>query len=1062
MKKKITLMLSCLLFLSMQIVTAQRQITGTVTSSEDGGSLPGVSVIEKGTSNGVITDMNGNYKISVSEGKVTLVFSFVGMATKEVVTEKSTELNVVLEPEDVGLDEVVVTALGISREKKALGYAAATVGSEEFERNSTDDPMSALKGKVAGVAISSGGGMPGASTKVIIRGYTSISGGNNPLYVVDGVPINNGMRTGTDGLDFGNRANDINPNDIESVTVLKGAAATAQYGPRGSNGVVMITTKKGKSQEGLTVEYNTAVTVSDILRTPTMQNTFGQGWSGHWADDENGSWGPKMDGKIRAWGNVVDNKQKIKPFSPAEKNFYEFYDFGKQFTNSISLSGGDAKTTFYTSYSNATADGIIPTDVDRNVKHTFRFNGSRKGKIVEANASMNYIRRDGKLTPDGWGGSNAAANLFSELLQIPRDFSIVDFEDYKDDPFNTLGEFYTPYAFNPYYAVNENQAKFYENRVYGNLSLDFKITDWLTAKYRIGADASSFNQKQWEAIMRFPPGSTNDIKSVTENPGMVSDENRTTTQINNDFFITADKTFGDIGVRGMLGFQTYQEEYKRVTGTANSLVIPEFYDISNTDIEKIAETYIREKRTYAYLGEVNFSYKNFAYLNITGRQEYSSTLPKDNNSFFYPSASLSLLLNEVVPGLNRYAQLAKLRVSWGQAGNDAAPYLIDPIFYSTSVWIPFSQLLFPMNGVGAFEKGNVIGNPNLEPEITTEKEVGVELSLLNNRIAVDFSYYNRVSDGQILQNDIAPSSGFLEQVINFGEVENKGIELLATVVPVRTKDLEWSVTANFTKNKNEVLDLPGDETEIQIQRAYSVEMVAIEGKPIGVLRAPDYQRDDEGHIIVNASNGLPEATSEFTEIGNIQPDYILGLSSAVSYKGLSFAITLDIRQGGYMYSGTKDLHTFVGNAPYTTYNERQPFIIPNSVKENPLYTEGSDVPQYIENDVPVTMTNINAYYYHSQNDVANRDRVIDRSYVKLRDISIAYDIPKKFIDFGRVKLKGLQVVLSGRNLLLWTPDGNTVVDPESTSFGNDLTSEFGEFRTGPTVRSFNASLRIKL
>lgn len=1042
-------------------VYAQKTINGTVTSAADGTTLPGVSVVVKGTTIATVTDIDGKYVLNnVPDDASALVFAFMGMKTQEVALS-GTIVDCALEKEDVTLDEVIVTALGLTRSEKTIGYSATNVDGEDFEKNSSVNVMNSLQGKVAGVAVTSGGGSPGASTKVIIRGYSSVSGNNNPLYVVDGVPIDNSTRTGAnDGLDFGNRGNDINPNDIESMTILKGAAATAQYGPRGANGVIMITTKKGKLNQGLNVSINSAFTTSDILRTPQMQNTFGQGWSGHWADDENGSWGPKMDGEVRAWGKVYDNSQQIKPFSPAEYNMYEFYDYGTQLDNSVSVSGGDDVSTFYLSYGNSTIDGVIPTDVDSYDKNTIRVNAKRNGDRINVSASTSYVRTDGSLVPDGWGGSNSAANLYSELLQIPRDFSIVDFKDYQNNPFNSLDYFYTPYAFNPYFSLNENQANFYENRFYGNVTFELKITDWLNFSYRPGVDVSSLGVKQWEAIMTFSPESPYSGDVVTENPGYVREETRLTTEINQDFILAANKTFGDFNVNGLLGYQTYQRDYKRLTSEVNSLVIPYFYDLGNTDSNKDTETYTFQKRMYGMFGQAELGYKDFGTLTLTGRQDYSSTLPADNNSFFYPSASLAIIVNNIVPAIDDFAKLFKVRASWGQAGNDADPYLIDPVMASANVWIPFGDIAFPLGGIGAFEKGNVIGNPELKPEITTEQEVGLALNLFDNRVNFDVALYNRITDGQILQVVIPASSGFSHQVINFGEVQNKGLELLATVVPVRTNSFEWAVTVNYTNNTNEVLDLPGDQTELVIQRAYDVEMVAIEGQPLGIIRAPEYLTDEEGRVIVNGTTGIPLSTTEKTNIGDIQDDFILGLTNTLSFKGLSFGFTIDTRQGGYMYSGTADLHYFVGNATQSTFNERQPFIIPNSVKENPYYDESdANSDMYVENDVPITMQNINAFYYHSTNAASNRDRVIPRSYTKLRNVSLSYDIPTKLL--ANLKIKGLSVGVSGNNLLLWTPTENNFVDPESTSFGNDLSGAFGEFRTGPTIRSFTGNVRIR-
>jgi len=1040
------------------------QIRGTVTAAEDGVPIPGVYVLIKGTNVGTATDANGTYQMSVP-ANATIVFSSVGYQSQEIVLAGQKVLDVVLATDVTQVDEVVVTALGIRRSEKSLGYAATSVSSEQFEKSSQIDAMNALQGRVAGVQISTGGGMPGASTKVIIRGYSSLAS-NSPLYVVDGVPIDNSSRVSVfnqggrgEGLDFGNRANDINPNDIESTNILKGAAATALYGSSASAGAIIITTKKGKQGDKLRIDVNSSITTSDVIRIPQMQNTFGQGWSGLWAVDENGSWGPKMGGQLRAWGNVYNNSQKTKNFSPVEDNVYDFYEYGTQYNNSISLSGGNANTTYYLSYTNVNGDGVIPDDVDKNKKNALTLTATTKGKRLSASTSIFYVNRKGSLTPDGYGGSNAAANLYSEILQIPRDFSIVDFKDYKNDPFNTLDYYFTPYAFNPYFAIHENLSNFFENRVYGNFDAGYELFSWLSAKWTVGADVSNFNRTDHEAIMSFSPGTPQFIKRVTPNPGNVLEQNRINENLNSNFrLIIAKDLNANFKLDAVLGYDVIQRKFKLQDASIASLVIPGFYNLDNTDGLKAGETYQSTKRQYAYYGQATLGMKEMAYLTLSARQEYSSTLPKNANSYFYPSANVALLLDQMIPSLKNVGMI-KIRAAYGKAGNDAPVYYIDPYFTGAEVIGPYSSTTFPLSGVGAFEKGNQIGNQKLKPEITTETELGFDIRVLDNRVNLDLSLYRKVSDGQILRVDVAPSSGFQTQIVNFGEVENKGIEIGLGTVPVRTQNFQWELGGTFTKNRSEVLSLPGDAGEFVIHTVYGVQMVAIEGKPLGILRAPDYVRDAQGHVVVNSTSGIPQGTTDKTEVGGILPKFTVGITNALSYKNFELSWLIDWRKGGYFYSGTADLHYFVGNATQSTFNDRQPFIIPNSVKDNPYWDGVDPATQYVENDIPINMTNNNAFYYPSSNPVAERDRIIPRDYVKLRDVNLTYTIPTKYVSKLRI-VEGASITLSGRNLLMFTPKDNNFVDPEGTSFGNDLISEFGEFRTGPTVRSFTASLRI--
>jgi TonB-linked SusC/RagA family outer membrane protein len=1064
--RKIMLMLAFFFLLGMQVY-AQKTVTGTVTSADDGSTFPGVSVVVKGTTVGTVTDIDGKYTLNVPSDGTYLVFSFVGMVTQEVTISGSV-VNCILVTEALSLEEIVVTAVGIKRDEKSLGYSATKVGGEEFERSSSRDAMNSLQGKVAGVSVTSGGGMPGASTKVIIRGYSSLTGNNNPLYVVDGVPIDNSSRVdgeASTGLDFGNRANDINPNDIESMTILKGASATALYGSRASSGVIVITTKSGKNNTGLTVEYNTSASVSDVLRLPEMQNTFGQGWDGTWVDDENGSWGSKFDGVVRPWGNVYNNSQKLREYSAIEDNLYEFYEYGKQFSNSLSLTGGTDKSSFYFSYGNTSADGIVPTDADHNKKNTLKFNGSTSGKYLTANVNVSYINRNGSLNPDGNGGTSSAANIYSEVLQVPRNFSFVEFEDYLNDPFNTLDYYFTPYAFNPYYALNENKSAYMENRFYGSFSLDCKINDWINATYRVGVDASDFNRNEWESIMEFTPGTPQFIKQTSTNPGYYLEQTSTTTSFNQALMLTASKDIGDFTIDGTLGYDVNSYDYKLLQSEINSLVIPYFYNIENSSTPPVSVTDIAKKRQYAYFATFTFDYSDFVYLNLTAREEFSSTLPADNNSFFYPSASLSFLVDKLIPSASSFADMLKIRVSWGQAGKDAQPYRIFPVYGSTAVANPYGNLIFPLNGVGAFELSNRIGNLNLQPEITTEQEIGFDFRFFKSRLTIDASLYNKVSDGQILDVDIAPSSGFSQQVINFGKVQNKGLELLVGLTPVKKDNFTWNLLVNFTKNNSLVLELPdGASEQILYSLSYGVDLVAIEGEPLGIYKTYDYarvdQNDHDSPIICSSETGLPTYATDYVPVGDINPDYILGATNSFNFlKDFDFSFTLDYRPGGMFYSGTADLNYFTGNATQTTFNDRQPFLVENSVILNPAYESDNTQPQYLENNVFINVANIGDYYYHTNNPVSNMMRLLPRDYFKVRDISLAYTLPSKVI--SKIKLQSVQLVLSANNVWLWTPAENNFVDPESTSFGNDLISEFGEFRTAPTVRSFTASLRVK-
>jgi len=1046
--KKLMFLFAFFALLGVQI-NAQTTITGTVTSAEDGAPVPGATVRAKGfTDVGTITTIDGKYSLQVPNGATALVFSFVGMKTMELPVN-GTVVDAVLQSEDVTVGDVVVTAIGIKRDEKSLGYSATKVSSDDLSKSKSSSVMNSLQGKVAGVVISNTSSGPGGSTKVVLRGYSSIGGNNQPLYVVDGVPINNST-TGVTGIDFGNRANDINPDDVESMTILKGASATALYGSRASSGVIMITTKSGKgSKNKIKVEVSSTTVISDILRVPQMQNTFGQGWSGLFAYEENGSWGPKFDGKDRLWGTIVSNSRKLKPFVGLENNVKDFYENGLSFNNSVSLTGGNDKTSFYVSYSNLKEDGSLPTASDNNKRNTIALRGSTEGTKFNVSAAFNYIRRNTSSVADGRGGQTGASpTMYEELLQIPRDISIVDLKDY-NDPFNNLDNYFTVYAANPYWVLDNSRNLFREDRMFGNIGLDYKITDWMTATWRIGGDiannASAFNEERSD----FTAGGHSATFGKAPNPGWVVERSSYSQEFNSDLLLRiSPKLTDDISFNGIVGYNINQRKGKTMQTAVTDLELPNFFNLSNTKGNPTSATAAYERRLYGAFGQADFSYKNFAYLSFTARNDWSSTLPAEANSFFYPGVNVSFVFSDAIPAIADYIPYGKIRASWGKTGNDAPMYSVYPSIVSALA----GTVQFPVGGVNAYEIGNQLGNNALKPELSTELEFGCDMRFLNNRVGFDFAFYKKTTTDQILAVPISVTSGYSTQVMNFGKVENKGIEFMFNIVPIKTTDFKWDFTWTFSNNRNKVIELTEGLDEVILASAYDVSFVAIPGYSLGVFKGPAVSTDSKGRTIVNAS-GYPIPATDKEIWGTAESKYVMGFNNSFSYKNFNLGIIFDIRNGGLIYSGSSDLNIFVGNSTQTTFNERQPIIVPNSVR---LAADGVT---YIENDIPIDMNSTNAYYYHTQNKISNRLRVYDRSYMKLREVTLSYSLPKSI--FGNLPIGGIDISLVGRNLLMWTPAENNVIDPETSSFGNDLSGDFGEFRTPPSARTFAVNLKLK-
>lgn len=1048
-------------FASSELWAQTRTVTGRITSTEDGSGLPGVNVVLKGTSNGTAADVEGKYTISVPPEGGTLVFTFIGLKSQEVAIGERAVVDVAMAQDMQQLSEVVVTALGVQRKEAALGYSATTVSSQDVSQGRSFSPINGLQGKVAGVIINTGSGAPGAQTFVNIRGLNSIGGNNNPLYVVDGVPVNNSFTNVTSDpandvtrqQDFGNRANDFNPEDIESITILKSASSTAMYGSRAANGVILITTKKGKRGDGVKVDFTSSAEMQNPLRLPKVQQEFGQGWNAVNDYTQNGSWGPAFDGRNRIWGNVVDNSQQIKPYVPLPSNIKDFYETGTSYVNTLAVSGGSEKTSYYFSYGNTTQDGIVPTNADSYKRNNFSFRGTYTGKKLTITSSINYILKNSKAVTVGQGSNGAT--LFQEMIQIPNDISLVDVKDYRNK-FNNLDNFYTPYNQNPYWVLNQNGNNYIENRIQGNVTATYNFNNWLGATWRVGSDVANGQIKDWIAIANFSPTGPN--ASEINVPGTVFRRGRYAREVNSDFMITVNKDLShSLHLNGLIGNNVNQRQQDDYDASVSKLSVPDFYNLQNSSNQPSITTFQSIRRIVGLYANAELGYKDYLYLTLTARNDWSSTLPAGKNSYFYPGAAMSLVFSELLPSLQNKLSFGKLRVSVGQTGRDSDPYNIKNVFAPSNIALPFGNLKFPLNGVNAFEVSNQIGNSNLKPEITTEYEIGTELKFFQNRIGVDLSLYNKTTANQILASQLAASTGYGTQVRNFGKVQNKGIELLVTVVPIKTENFSWTLSSNWTINRNKVLELTDGLSQYLITSIYDIDFVAAKGQPIGVFRAPKDSTDGAGHVIVNGQ-GIPVPSSTKEAIGNIQSNFVTGLTNQFHYKGFNFSFTFDYRDGGKMYSYTKNLMEFVGNSTNTLYNDRQPFVVPNSVK---VTGEADGKPTFAENDIPVNMNNIANYFTSNTNQVLERGHVLDRTFLKLREVVIGYSFPASMLQ--KTFLHSLNLSVYGRNLWLKTPASNNIIDPEVTAYpGSGVSAYAGEFAVSPSVRSYGVSLRAGL
>jgi TonB-linked SusC/RagA family outer membrane protein len=1071
MKRFLTLLIMCML-VGASTFAQTRSVTGRVVDDK-GQPVVGASVIVKGTSTGVAANSTGDFTISAKPNDI-LVVSAANFANNEVRVGTQENIGIVLKPSGNLMQEVIVTALGQTSRKAKVGYSTTTFNSDQITRTANVNAFDALAGKLPGAEISNTGG-PGASTKIIMRGYGNISGGSNqPLYVIDGVPLTNaragsGSNSVAAGLgtialtsvnDFGNSANDINPNDIESITVLKGTAASSLYGSAAQNGAIMITTKRGKAGK-INIDYAGSVNFSKVGKLPTLEDKFGQGWNSTFILGENGNWGPRLDGKDRPWGSIVDNSQLIKPFSFIHDNIRDFYTTGLELNNTVAISGGNDISRFYFSYGNVESDGVIPTKSDYLGRNTLSLRTNSKFSKLSVSTSFNYVNR--KVNQPSTGqGSSSGSTIFQDLLQIPVDIPISDFRDYQNKFFDVNG-YFTPYAENPYYGLHNNKNTQTSDRFFGDIDLGYKFTSSFSAQLRVGGDIQNARGFSYNAVNAPEPGSwsgggNTEHQSRTKDVGSVTETNSYVGSINGDFILSYKKDISnDFNIDALAGANYNQSDGKTTFGGITDLLIPGFYNLSNsTKLPTTGDAFSRQ-RLFGLYAQVTLGYKNQLFITGNARNDWTSTLPIDNNHFFYPGGNLSWVASNTFNLKSSPISYLKFRAGYGQTGSAPPPYSIYPVLIAGAVPIPFGSINFPFNGISSFRIQNTIANANLKPVITTEAELGVEARFLNNRIGIDVAVYDKRTEGQIVNVPISPGSGYTSLLDNLGLISNKGIELSFDAKPVVSRNVTWSFNYNYTKNVNKVERLTSGLTKVSIfQIIGGAELDAVPGKSATGIYAFGPQMTADGKIIVSATTGKPVPTTNRIYYGNGENDYSMGFSNSIKYKEWQINFSLDYRMGGVFYSKTAEQLLFVGGAVPTIYNDRRPFILPNSVVQSGVDASGK--PVYVENTTPITENDFQDYWPESGNPaLAYRNDIIDRSFLKLRDVSLSYSVSDRIA--SKLRMHNLSLTVYARNLLLWTPESNYYIDPEATNFGNDLTSQFGEFETAPVSKQFGIALK---
>lgn len=1059
--------------LAVQITFAQeRTITGTVVD-EDGLPLPGVTVLIKGTNTGTQTDFDGNYSIPATQGDV-LVYSFVGMETTEYTVGNVNTIDVTLATDSAQLDEVVVTALGISREKKSLGYSTTEVGGEELSEGRNTNAINSLSGRVAGIQVSNSAGSLGGSSRILLRGAGSITQENKPLYVVDGIPLDNSnynttsAQTGGGGRDYGDAGADINPDNIESMTVLKGGAAAALYGSRANNGVIIITTKSGADGKG-EITVNSGVSFESAYILPQVQKKYGGGAGNpatigqtsfaqetidgttynivDYGTDE--TWGPRFDPntEVLHWDafnpEFPDQYLNPRPWVYPEGNDAEsFFRTGVTTNNSVAFSNGNDRTNYRVSAANIQQEGIVPnSSLD---KTTFNFSGKTQiGDNIEVNASMNYTVTDGFNRPaSGYTGAGVIQQFY-QFGQTQLDHSRLrnyKLPDGTQRPWNRVGfDDGTPrYSDNPYWTINENTATDERIRYYGTLGLKYNFTDDFYATANFYSDTYNFEI-------------TDRVRIGSQAQSGYHEFNTSFEEYNYEGRLHYDTTFGDkFSLNAFAGTNRRDVYTSSLEGrTQGGLVVDNIYNLNNsTDAATIVDRGTR-KRVNSVFGSASLGYDNFAYLTVTGRNDWSSTLPADNNSYFYPSLNGSLVFSQFVDA--DWLSFGKLRAGWARVGNDTDPYRLNTTFENNPD--TFGNIFF----------GNIIYtqpdeklNPELGPETKDTWEVGLEMSFLDRRISFDVTYYDETTTDLITPVQVDPSAGYTSTFVNAGTLSNKGIEALVSVIPVQTEDFTWNASWNFAKNVNKLEALlPGVNTlELARFPFNGVTLNAVVGEEYGQIRGTNYVFDDQGNRVVDAEGRYME-TPNVENLGSVLPDFKMGFRNSFEYKGINLGILIDWQKGGKYRSLTNLWGHYSGILEETAVgNIREEGIVLDGVTGDVTFNDDGtyEVTNTANNEQVISAQQYGTDFY-LRNDAQN---VFDADYVKLREITLGYTLPGEWLGDT---VNNVTISAFGRNLLAWGLD-NDNFDPEAATSGsgNIQGSEGGAL---PSTRTYGLNLQLK-
>ena len=1057
---------ACMLLAFNFSFAQQSRVEGKVSDANKE-PLPGTSVLVKGTTRGTITDIDGTYAISASSGE-TLVFSFVGFETIEQIVGNSNVIDITL-VEGLALSEVIVTALGVERETKALGYSIQAVEGDRFTEARETNVINSLSGRVAGVQITNGSSGIGGSSRVTIRGESSLNiNANQPLFVVDGVPISNNIvgssGSGNQEVDYGNAAGEINPDDIASMTVLKGPAAAALYGSRAANGAILITTKTGRGKKGMGVTINSNVTFDNPLVLPDWQDKYGQGNNGQFAF-VNGAGAGSADGVDESWGPALDKGTLIPqydsprsvpgfrggdlnapagstitptPWVSAPNNVNDFFETGVTLSNNVSLQASNENSNIRLSWTNLDQTGIVPnTDLKRN---SIALNGGMKvTDKLTVNSTVNFQRTDSDNRPNISYGTE---NLMYLFIWYGRQVNTRTLRDYWMPGLEGTQQFNYNYNYhdNPYFNVYENTNGQTKDRIFGNISANYKFTDKLNLMIRTGLDTYNELRDRRRAFstQRFPKGN-------------YREDNLSFSEQNSDFLLTYSETTKPVWSYSLaLGGNQMRQENRSVQTVAPQLLIPGIYNFTNTAVNLQVNQYTSEKRINSLYGFGQIGFKNVLFMDITGRNDWSSTLPAANNSYFYPSATLSAVISDMVTMPSAISFL-KARVAYAEVGNDTDPYSLTNVYNSQTAW----------GTTQTKSESSRLSNADLKPERTASFETGFDLRLMKGKLGLDFTYFDNRTRNQIIPIELDIATGYASRIINAGEIQNKGIEIVLSGSPVKTASgFSWDFMANFTRTRGTVLELTDNLSTYSMTGRNGANIQARVGERMGNIYGAGFSRVEDpaseyfGEII-HTTTGTPITDPTLKLQGNYNPDWMLGLQNNLSYKGFNLGFLFDFRYGGIVVSRTKTIGSTSGQLEETIFGRENGYDL--AVEGNGIISQGvikNADGTFKPNDVEITSRNWHNRYYERNNVEA---ALYDATFLKLREVTLGYTIPRSVL--GRMPIQDVKISLVGRNLLLWTE--NPHFDPETLAMGGGTLIPGVEDMSFPSTRSIGFNLNVK-